>query len=132
MPPTDMPWCTRKCLLKYDAKRGAPLIVKYQMQQASAIAKGLTENYSEHDVDRVTIAMDADPFYAGRGGVDIFDVGRNIAKYLKMLNKNEAVKTIVHAGADMEEAKARAEIKNREQLEKLRARQAKLQAQKGA
>lgn len=132
LPPVEMEWCTRKCLLKFDFKRGAPLIVKYQMQQASAIAKGMAENYSEFDVDRVTVAMDGDPFYAGRGGVDIFDVGRNIAKYLKMLNQQEAAKHIVKTGTDMEEAKARAEAKNKEQLAKLRERQAKMQARKGA
>ena len=134
MPDASMPWGTRKCMLLFDYWRGAPFISKGKIIQASQCAKGLATYYTEEQVIQAYKVMKDDPYYAERGDPDICDVANNIAKYLKRINRktSASTKTMVEAGVSMEEAKARAEARNREQLEKLRARQARLQAQKGA
>lgn len=85
MPPAEMAWGTRKCMQKFDARRGTLLIGTYTISQASTCAKGLAENYSEEDVDAVTEKMNNDPYWIARGGADICDVARNIHKEIKKI-----------------------------------------------
>jgi hypothetical protein len=85
MPPAEMAWGTRKCMQKFDARRGTLLIGTYAISQASTCAKGLAENYTEGDVDAVTEKMNNDPYWIARGGADICDVARNIHKEIKKI-----------------------------------------------
>lgn len=94
MPPADMAWGTRKCLLLFDAWRGATLIAKYKLMEASQLAKGLADRYSEEQVVDAYTAMEADEYYIERGGADIGDVANNIARVLKKIqNKKNGVRT---------------------------------------
>jgi len=89
MPPADMQWGTRKCMMKFDAWRGAPILVQYKLQQASHCAKGLAEHYTEEEVESAYVEMNNDPYYAERGGADICDVANNIAKVLKKIARKK-------------------------------------------
>ena len=85
MPPADMAWGTKKCLLKFDAWRGSMLIGKYKLAQASSCAKGLAEQYTEDEIDKVYKLMNDDPYWQTKGGADICDVANNIHKEIKKL-----------------------------------------------
>ncbi len=82
-PPVDMEWSTRKCLQWFDFWRGAPLIGKFKLMQASTCAKGLAENYSEAQVLSARTDMEADVYWMARGGCDVCDVANNIHKYVR-------------------------------------------------
>jgi len=82
-PPADMPWGTKKCLLKFDAWRGHTLIGHYKLMQASSCAKGLAEQYTEQEVEQVYKLMNETPYWIERGGADVCDVSNNIHKEIK-------------------------------------------------
>ncbi len=130
-PLAEMAWGTRKCLLMFDEWRGAPLIGKYKLGQASECAKGLAANYSEEQVRQARDAMEIDPYYIGRGGADVCDVANNISKYLKKLERKRPVSP--PSAEDMTVARERARLNNLAAMEKLQAMKAKkLAATRGA
>jgi hypothetical protein len=95
MPAADMPWGTVKCLHLFRFWRGADLIGTGNLSQAAACAKGLVANYSEALVTEVRVAMNADPYWAGRGGADVCEVARHIHQEVNKLARKspQAAKT---------------------------------------
>lgn len=84
MPSPDMVWSTRKCMMLFDAWRGARLI-GYAVREASTCAKGLVEQYTEEQVVQVYKAMNAADYWKERGGADICNVAHNISREIKKI-----------------------------------------------
>ena len=83
MPPAEMQWGTKKCLLMFDAWRGHVLIGTYKLSQASTCAKGLAEQYAEEEVKQVHKLMNESPYWQERGCADVCDVANNIHKEIR-------------------------------------------------
>ena len=56
-----------------------------QIKYASSCAMRLSQNYSRSQVERVRMAMNESAYWQERGGVDVCDVARHMAKELNKL-----------------------------------------------
>lgn len=89
MPAASMPWSTQKCMLLFDAWRGATLIGRYKIKEAEDCAKGLAEQYTEEQVRAVYKSMNELDYWQARGGADICNVANNISKEIKKIRPVE-------------------------------------------
>lgn len=84
IPPMDAEWNTTTCLRLFDAWRGAPLLAKHQLMDASHCAKGLAENYTRQQVELARRWMiERDPYWSPKpSAVDVCTVARHIHQVL--------------------------------------------------
>lgn len=80
MPTENARWCTRTCVQMFDAWRGAPLLVKFQIQQASQCGKTLSQNYTRQQVvDARKYMVEEDEWWSKHPEkVDICTVAKHI------------------------------------------------------